>query len=67
MYQTSLDGSKSIETLLEFELHTARSKNVSPLKFPIATEHGVVPTAKLVAVHNIICFLNQSIYPRVKD
>ena len=43
---------KSIETLLEALLATAKSKNVSPLKSPTATEDGAVPTAKLVAVPN---------------
>ena len=40
---------KSIETLLEFRLAIARSKIVSPLKSPTATENGESPTAKLVA------------------
>ena len=41
---------KSIETLLETTLATAKSKIVSPLKSPTATESGLIPTAKLVAV-----------------
>ena len=35
--------------LLEPKLATARSKNVSPLKFPTATDCGPVPAPKLVA------------------
>ena len=40
---------KSIETLLEPALATAKSNLVSPLKSPTATELGADPTAKLVA------------------
>ena len=36
--------------LLELKLATAILKKVSPLKSPTATEIGVVPAAKLVAV-----------------
>ena len=43
---------KSIETLLEPKLVAAKSKNVSPLKSPTATEIGPVPAPKLVAVPN---------------
>ena len=43
---------KSIETLLELALATAKSNTVSPLKSPTATENGLIPTPKLVAVPN---------------
>ena len=36
--------------LLEPKLVTAKSKNVSPLKSPTATDCGPVPAPKLVAV-----------------
>ena len=38
--------------LLESWLATAKSKNVSPLKFPTATDCGPVPAPKLVAGPN---------------
>ena len=43
---------KSIETLSETLLATAKSNTVSSLKSPTATERGEDPTAKLVAVLN---------------
>ena len=45
-------STKSIETLLEITLATAKSNIVSPLKSPTATERGPIPTSKLVAVPN---------------
>ena len=40
---------KSIETLSETKLATAKSNLVSPLKSPTATEFGFSPVPKLVA------------------
>ena len=44
---------KSIETLSEPKIATAKSNLVSPLKSPTATEFGKDPTAKLVALPNV--------------
>ena len=44
---------KSMETSLELMLATARSRNVSPLKSPTATDNGAAPAAKLVAAPNV--------------
>ena len=44
---------KSIETLEEPWLASARSKSPSSLKSPTATERGVVPTGRLFAGSNV--------------